>query len=75
MQTRTLGGSIALLAAAGMLVTSIGNEIAALDDWAMVLLPSFVGQMALHVGTVIATYVAGQLIPSAQRLLPPEDRK
>lgn len=75
MQTRTLGGSVALIAAVGMTLGSVGGEMAGVVSWAAILAPAFVGKLFVHIGAAVAAYVAGQLIPSAQRLLPPSDRK
>lgn len=46
MQTRTIGGSIALLAAAGMTLGSIGGEI--------------IGSMFIHIAASVSAYPAGR---------------
>ena len=69
MQGRTLGGSIALLAAAGMTLGSIGGEVSNMTSWAQAVTPAFVGSMFIHIAAAVSAYVAGQLIPSSQRLV------
>lgn len=75
MQARTLGGSMAIIAAFGMTFGLLGGEIGGLTSWAQASAPAFVGKVLVHIGAVVAAYVAGQMLPSSNKLLPPGDRK
>lgn len=63
-QTHSMIGWMAVVAAGGMLLGSLGQEVAALPDWAQARLPSFVGKIFIHIGAVIGAFVAGQYLPS-----------
>ena len=75
MQTRTIGGSLALVAAVGMTLGAIGGEMAGVVTWADIFAPGFVGKTLVHIGAAVAAYVAGQLIPTTDKLLTQADRK
>lgn len=66
--TRTTTGMAFGLAALGMTVGLLGAEISQLQDWQPVVTPAFVGKSLMHVATVIAAYVSGQLVPTSGRL-------
>jgi hypothetical protein len=68
-QTHAVIGWAAVIAAVGMLLGSIGQEVAALPSWAQAVLPAFVGKILIHVGAVVGAFVAGQYMPS------PRERK
>jgi hypothetical protein len=63
-QAHAVIGWVTAVAALGMLFTSVGQEISGLPSWAQALLPAFVGKVFMHVGAVVAAFVAGQYIPS-----------
>lgn len=67
-QNRSTVGVITLVAAAGMFFGLIGLEMSSMQDWVFVTTPKFIGTTLIHAGSVIGAYVAGQLIPTAQRL-------
>lgn len=64
---RTTTGMAFGLAAVGMTVGLLGSEIAQLQDWQPVLTPGFVGRSLMHLATVIAAYVSGQMVPTSDR--------
>ena len=63
--TRIASGRIVGIAAVGMLAGLVGVEIAGMASWD-VASPAFVGKMLVHVASVVAAYVSGQLIPTAE---------
>jgi hypothetical protein len=68
MNSRQLGGWIALVAAVGMTLGNIGGEMTGAGTWADLMTPAFVGKSLVHFAAAVAAYVAGQLIPTARRL-------
>lgn len=64
--TNEAKGWIIFLAALGMLAGLIGSELAAMPAWEPVT-PGLVGKMLIHVGTVIAAFVGGKLMPGPVR--------
>ena len=60
----TSKGWIVFIAAMGMMLTLNSVEIANLSTWHEVASPTFVGKMFAHVGTVIAAFIGGKLIPT-----------
>jgi len=47
-----------------MLLTLLKSELMDLPNWQAALEPAFVAQALGHLGTVIGSFIAGQLIPS-----------
>lgn len=67
-QNRSAVGVVTLIAAAGMMAGLLGAEIKDLDSWVFVTTPSFVGKAFIHLASVIGAFIAGQLVPTSQRL-------
>jgi hypothetical protein len=65
--TRTTQGWFSVLAAVGMTMALIGAEVANLSSWDPVTTPAFVGKAFVHLAAVIAAFVGGQLVPTAER--------
>lgn len=62
--TNTQVGYMIGIAALGMMLGLIGNEVAELMSWGDAISPGFVGKTFLHASTVIAAFVGGRLIPA-----------
>lgn len=72
---RSATGKTLMVAALGAMLGLLGIEIQEFETWASALTPEFVGKSFMHFATVIAAYVSGQLIPTAQvlkRQAPPQ---
>lgn len=52
------------VAALGMMLGLMGQEVADLMSWGEVFQPAFIGEMFLHASVVIAAFVGGKLIPT-----------
>lgn len=65
--TRTSTGQIVLLAALGMMAGLMATEVRELDSWAAITSPSFVGSLLAHFASIVAAYVSGQIVPTAER--------
>lgn len=57
-------GYVVLLAALGMTLGLIGQEVKGITTWTDLLTPAFVGTTLVHLGTVIGAYVAGRFTPT-----------
>lgn len=57
-------GYIVFLAALGVMATLIGNEVATFHTWGEAVTPAFIGQALMNIGSVIASFVGGRLIPT-----------
>lgn len=62
MTSRTSGWFV-FLAAVGMMAGLIGAEVVEFEDWTQATEPRFVGTAFVHLGTVVAAFVAGRLVP------------
>jgi hypothetical protein len=62
-------GAMTAIMAVGALLGLIGQEIAALPDWAQAKVPGFVGKVLAHIATVIAAFVSGQYLKSPRERL------
>ena len=58
-------GWFLFLAAFGMMLTLEAVEISKLQAWSDATTPAFVGIAAAHIGTVIAAFIGGKLIPTS----------
>lgn len=65
--TRTSSGWTLVIAALGMTAGLLGAEISGMESWETVAAPAFIGKSLAHLATVIAAYVGGQLVPTAER--------
>lgn len=61
---RQTAGWVVGLAALGMTLSLIGVEIREFTSFADAVTPQFVGKAMIHVATVIAAFVSGQLVPT-----------
>ena len=61
-QTQT--GWIIGIAAAGMMCTLLAGDVSNLQHWKDALYPAFVAGVLTHIGTVIAAFVGGNLVPN-----------
>lgn len=61
MNNNTKGWAV-LLAAIGMLLTSLATEIKDLESWVYISTPGFVASVMIHVGSVIGAFVSGKLM-------------
>lgn len=66
MQQKHVGYGIGL-AAAGMMLGLIGVELRSLTSLSEAATPKFIGDIFLHVSTVIAAFVGGKLIPTVDK--------
>ena len=62
--TQTQVGWTVFLGAFGMMMTLMAVEVANLESWQYVSTPVFIGKAMAHIGTVIAAFVGGKLLPS-----------
>lgn len=62
--TQTQVGWVVGVAAGGMMLGLMGQEVAGLMTWAEALTPAFVGEMFLHASVVVGAFVGGKLIPT-----------
>jgi hypothetical protein len=60
-QQRTTG-IVVIVAAVGMTFGLLGAEITSLEGWEAATTPSFVGKAFIHISTVIASAIGGNLI-------------
>ena len=73
--TYTQTGWLIALAAAGMLASLIGTEMASLHSWDEVWTVPFLGKTLLHIATVIGAWVSGKLMPQPPGADPDPDWK
>jgi hypothetical protein len=62
--TNTTTGWVIFVAAIGMTMGLLGAELSALQDWAPIYTPAFVGKACIHLATVISAFIGGKLIPA-----------
>lgn len=62
--SKKAAGYIVLVAALGMSLGLIGQEIKNIPSWAQLFTPQFVGTTFIHLGTVLGAYVAGRFTPT-----------
>ena len=62
--TQTHMGYLIAVAALGMMLGLIGNEVAELMSWSEVFAPGFIGKMFLHASVVIGAFGGGKFIPT-----------
>lgn len=67
-QNRSTLGVVTLIAAVGMFAGLIGLEMSNMQDWVFITTPKFIGTTLIHLGSVIGAYIAGQLLPTSQKL-------
>lgn len=67
-ESNKVGGVIAVLAAVGLVLASVGSEIRELMDWAEVVRPSFIGSIIMHIAAAIGAFVGGQMLPTMDAL-------
>lgn len=60
----TFIGWAVLIAALGMTLGLLGNEISGLTSWDQTITPAFVGKAFIHLSVVIGAWVGGKLMPS-----------
>jgi len=60
-------GWVLFLAALGMMLALESVEIANINTWQELSTPGFVAKFCAHLGTVIAAFVGGKLIPSEDK--------
>lgn len=60
-------GWIVGLAAIGVMLTMSSVQIGNLDSWDQALTTKFIAQQLANVGSVIAAFVGGKLIPQPER--------
>lgn len=63
--TQKTAGYLVFIGALGMMMTLMAVEVANLESWQYVSTPVFVGKSMAHLGTVIAAFVGGKLLPSS----------
>ena len=63
--TDTGKGWFLFIAAMGMMFTLGSVEVASLHSWNEATTPIFFGKFLAHIGTVIAAFIGGKLIPSS----------
>lgn len=52
------------IAALGMMCTLLAGDISSLKLWSDALYPAFIAGVLTHVGTVIAAFLGGNLVPN-----------
>lgn len=60
-------GWLLFIAAMGMMFTLESVEIANLQAWSDMFAPGFMGKAFAHIGTVIAAFIGGKLLPSSDQ--------
>lgn len=65
--TQTHKGYLVFLGALGMLFTLLSVEVSELMTWGEVVTPKFVAALMAHVGTVVAAFLGGRLIPTGEK--------
>lgn len=60
----TFIGWAVLIAALGMTLGLLGNEISGLQSWDQTMTPAFVGKAFIHLSVVAGAWVGGKLMPS-----------
>lgn len=63
---QTTAGWVVFLGAMGMMLTMMAVEVSNLESWTYVSTPVFVGKAMAHLGTVIAAFVGGKIIPNKE---------
>lgn len=61
---RVSGGWLLFIAALGMMCTLLAVDISNFDTWKDGITPAFIGSSLGHIGTVIAAFIGGKLIPT-----------
>ncbi len=62
--TQTTKGWIVFIGALGLMMSLMAVEVANLESWTYISTPIFVGKSMAHLGTVIAAFVGGKLLPN-----------
>jgi len=65
--TQTQTGYVIFVAAIGAMLGLLAVDVSNLHGWADANTPSFVGHVMAHLGTVIAAFVGGKLIPTIEK--------
>jgi glycerol-3-phosphate acyltransferase PlsY len=69
--SQTTTGWLVFIAALGMMCGLLAVDLANLKTWSEATTPSFVGSCMGHVGTIIAAFVGGKMIPAAREAIVP----
>lgn len=62
---KTNGGWLLFIAALGMMSTLLAVDVSNFKTWTDAFAPSFIGSSLAHIGTVIAAFIGGKLIPTS----------
>ena len=65
--SQNASGWILLVAALGAVMGLVGHELSQVQTWTDASTTAFVGKAMGHVATVIASFVAGRLLPQVGR--------
>lgn len=61
---KTSQGWMLFIAALGMFSTMVAVDVSQINAWDSAFAPSFVGKCLGYFGTVVASFIAGKLIPN-----------